>query len=343
MIEYKEITGPDEKARICGGVLRALPDWFGIEESILDYERQVRGLPLYAAYDGDNVAGFVAVKPHTSHAAEVCVMGILQAYHRHGIGRKLIELCENYCVKNRCEYLTVKTVDESAGYQSYAKTRQFYLAMGFKPLEVFPLLWDESNPCLMMIKGTGKKAGRALRKRRVVTAFSARLLRSKSVESTGINISIRRAKPSDADGIVRLLMQIAQLHHEGRPDLFKPGSKKYGQAEFDAMLANESKPVFVAEDNFGNVAGYCICELIEYNGHAVLKDHVTLYIDDLCVDERLRGQRIGEKLNDAVIAYAKQTGVYNIELNAWECNPGAIRFYERCGFKVQRRRMEMLV
>jgi ribosomal protein S18 acetylase RimI-like enzyme len=315
MIEYKEINGPDEKERICGGVLRALPDWFGIEESIVDYERQVRELPLYAAFDGGDAVGFVAVKPHTPHASEVCVMGILQDYHRHGIGRKLIELCEDYCRRNGHEYLTVKTVDESAGYESYAKTRRFYLAMGFKPLEVFPLLWDESNPCLMMMKNiTG-----------------------------AVDVTIRRAKPSDADGIIRLLLQIAQLHHEGRPDLFKPGSKKYGQAEFDAMLSDEGKPVFVAEDGFGNVAGYCICELIEYKDHAVFKDHITLYIDDLCVDETLRGQRIGEKLNDTVIAYAKQAGVYNIELNAWECNAGAIRFYERCGFKVQRRRMEMLI
>jgi ribosomal protein S18 acetylase RimI-like enzyme len=158
-----------------------------------------------------------------------------------------------------------------------------------------------------------------------------------------MNITIRRAQSRDCTGVIRLLLQIAQLHHEGRPDLFKPGSKKYGQAEFDGMLLDESRPVFIAEDGAGDVAGYCICELIEYKNHAVFKDHVTLYIDDLCVDERLRGQRIGEKLNDAVIAFAKENGVYNIELNAWECNEGAIRFYERCGCKVQRRRMEMII
>jgi hypothetical protein len=63
--------------------------------------------------------------------------------------------CEEYCRKHGHEYLTVKTVDESAGYESYAKTRRFYLGVGFVPLEVFPLLWDEANPCLMMIKRVG--------------------------------------------------------------------------------------------------------------------------------------------------------------------------------------------
>jgi len=69
-----------------------------------------------------------------------------------GIGTKMIALCEDYCRKNKLTFLTVKTLDESRADEGYAKTRQFYLSVGFKPLEVFPLLWDESNPCLLMAK-----------------------------------------------------------------------------------------------------------------------------------------------------------------------------------------------
>jgi len=46
----------------------------------------------------------------------------------------------------------VKTLDESAPDAFYAKTRQFYLRAGFKPLEVFPLHWNKENPCLFMAK-----------------------------------------------------------------------------------------------------------------------------------------------------------------------------------------------
>jgi len=152
LIEIREISDSDEKSRICDYILRALPSWFGNEAAIVGYAEKVRTLPLYAAYDGDNAVGFVAVKVHSPFAAEVCVMGILRDYHRRGIGTELIRRCEKYCVDNKLEYLTVKTLDESRESASYENTRHFYRAAGFKPLEVFPLFWDEDNPCLFMIK-----------------------------------------------------------------------------------------------------------------------------------------------------------------------------------------------
>ena len=156
MIEIREVFIPDEKAVICNDILRALPNWFGIEPSILDYVNQVRKLPFYTAYENSKPLGFVALKIHNPYTAEVCVMGVLEGYHRRGIGKKLIALCEDYCVDNGMEFLTVKTLDQSREDEGYEKTRLFYRAVGFKPLEVFPLLWDEYNPCLFMAKYIGK-------------------------------------------------------------------------------------------------------------------------------------------------------------------------------------------
>ena len=152
MIEITEIFKPEEKASICNNVLRALPSWFGIESSIVDYENDVQPMQFYAAFDDDKPVGFVAIKKHNRYTSEVYVMGILMDYHRKGIGRKLIALCEKYCRENETEFLTVKTLDESREDISYEKTRLFYLSVGFKPLEVFPLHWDEWNPCLFMVK-----------------------------------------------------------------------------------------------------------------------------------------------------------------------------------------------
>jgi len=151
-IVLKEVLGAEEKSAICNSVLRALPSWFGIEESIVDYVEQVKMLPFIAAYDGGNPVGFVAIMNHTPYASEICVMGVLKEYHREGIGRSLVIACEKYCREKKQEYLTVKTLDESRESKSYEKTRLFYLSMGFKPLEVFPTLWDEDNPCLLLIK-----------------------------------------------------------------------------------------------------------------------------------------------------------------------------------------------
>jgi len=152
MIEVREVIVGIEKSKICNDTLRALPNWFGIEASIVDYVEQVKKMPFYAAYNNDTPIGFVAIKVHNAYTAEICVMGVLKEYHRQGIGKMLVKCCDEYCRENKMDFLTVKTLDESRESKSYEKTRLFYLSVGFKPLEIFPLLWDKDNPCLFMAK-----------------------------------------------------------------------------------------------------------------------------------------------------------------------------------------------
>ena len=152
MVEIRLMANSDDKSTICNDTLRALPSWFGVEASIVDYVEQVREMPFYAAFHNDKPIGFVAIKVHNSYTAEVCVMGIQKEHHRQGIGRMLIKRCDEYCRENEMCFLTVKTLDESRESKSYEKTRLFYLSVGFKPLEVFPLHWDKENPCLFMAK-----------------------------------------------------------------------------------------------------------------------------------------------------------------------------------------------
>jgi len=155
MITFQDIHDTNEKSRICNSMLRALPDWFGVETSIVDYVHQVREMHFFAAFDKDNAIGFVALKQHNAFTAEICVMGVLNEEHRKGIGKRLIARCEQFCAENAIEFLTVKTLDESRESESYRKTRLFYLSVGFKPLEVFPLFWDKDNPCSFMAKYIG--------------------------------------------------------------------------------------------------------------------------------------------------------------------------------------------
>ena len=152
MVSYREVYLPDEKSSICNGILRALPNWFGVEASIIDYTKMIRDMPFYVAESEGAPIGFVVLKTHNIYTAELYVMGVLSQYHRQGAGKQLVRWCEEYCKNNRHEYLTVKTLDESRESKNYAKTRMFYQAMGFRPLEVFPLFWDEDNPCLFMAK-----------------------------------------------------------------------------------------------------------------------------------------------------------------------------------------------
>lgn len=137
---------------ICERILRALPEWFGIEEAILHYIEASQRLPTIVAHTDNHTAGFLSIKQHTPYAAEIYVMAVDPQYHRQGIGRAMVARAEAYLKENNMEFLQVKTLSASHPDPFYAKTRTFYQSIGFRPLEEFPTLWGESNPCLLMIK-----------------------------------------------------------------------------------------------------------------------------------------------------------------------------------------------
>lgn len=151
-MNLREIVHKKEKIKIAREILEGLPNWFGIPESIDEYVEESKKMPFYTVVDQECTIGFVAIKQHNDFAAEVYVMGINAQYHRRGVGKKLMACCETFCKKKGIAFLQVKTLDETHPDPYYAKTRAFYYAMGFRPLEVFPSLWDIANPCLLMIK-----------------------------------------------------------------------------------------------------------------------------------------------------------------------------------------------
>jgi GNAT superfamily N-acetyltransferase len=142
-----EVGDPAERSRICEVVLRDLPDWFGIEEATTAYIRDVAGLPMFAV--GDDA--FIALKVHNPRAAELYVMGVRHDRHRQGLGTSLLAAGEAYLRDRGVEYLQVKTLGPSYADPGYERTRRFYEAQGFVPLEELHDLW-EANPCLLMVK-----------------------------------------------------------------------------------------------------------------------------------------------------------------------------------------------
>lgn len=156
-------------------------------------------------------------------------------------------------------------------------------------------------------------------------------------------MNIRRAAQKDIWGINNLLCQVLTLHHNGRPDLFKENVKKYTDDELLEIIEDDLKPIFVGVDDKDNVMGYAFCVFIRHLDNNILTDIKTLYIDDLCVDENLRGQHIGRQLYEHVLKFAKESGCYNVTLNVWECNPDAKKFYESCGLVPQKIGMECIL
>lgn len=156
-------------------------------------------------------------------------------------------------------------------------------------------------------------------------------------------MTIRRANENDMAGINCLLKQVLTVHHNGRPDLFKAGAKKYTDEELREILHDDGKPIFVAVDAQEEVQGYAFCVFQQHIGDNILTDIKSLYIDDLCVDENRRGQHIGRQLYEYVLDFARRSGCYNVTLNVWACNESALRFYEKCGLKPQKVGMETIL
>ena len=153
---------------------------------------------------------------------------------------------------------------------------------------------------------------------------------------------IRKASAADIEGLNKLLSQVLYVHHIDRPDIFKPVGKKYTDEELLVIIADEKTPVFVAEKD-GVVAGHCFCVINKVCGHSSLVDNITLYIDDLCVLEEMRGKGVGRALYEYALDFAKSIGCYNVTLNVWAKNESAMRFYEAMGFSVQKMGMEIIL
>ena len=153
-------------------------------------------------------------------------------------------------------------------------------------------------------------------------------------------MTIQRANTGHIPGLIRLLYQVGGVHHDIRPDIFRPGAIKYTEKDLEELLADENRPVFVAVEE-ETVLGYCFCVIEDCRGTTVLTDRVEIYIDDLCVEEKCRGQGIAKALYTHVCAWAKDSGCAFVTLNVWCGNEGAMKFYEKMGMTPRKIFMEV--
>ncbi len=154
---------------------------------------------------------------------------------------------------------------------------------------------------------------------------------------------IRFARESDIPDIENLLVQVCNVHSNKRPDLFKKDGQKYNSEQIKKLISDKNTPIITAfDEETQRVVGYAMCVMKKIENNTSLCDMKTLYLDDLCIDENLRGKGIGKKVFDKVVEFARNEGCYNITLNVWEGNDSAKKFYEKCGFKPQKTTLEMI-
>ena len=156
-------------------------------------------------------------------------------------------------------------------------------------------------------------------------------------------MTIRSAQPKDIPALLGLLEQILSVHHQARPDIFKGSGGKYSKEELKQLMAQEQTPIFVYENADGQILGHLFVTIKEVSDNPVLQPIKSLFIEDLCVDQAVRGQKIGDQLYQFAVNYAREIGCYNLTLNVWNDNEGALRFYQRQGMKPQETVMETII
>lgn len=153
------VRSREQAPRVVSSLLGELPAWFGIEASNAGYVEAAKTMPTYLAWPRDDSRpaaersplGVLLAARHFSKAAEIYLMAVAPSAHRSGAGRALVSALERDLGADGVSLLRVKTLGPSHPDPGYAKTRLFYEAMGFIPVEEIPDLWP-GNPCLIMIK-----------------------------------------------------------------------------------------------------------------------------------------------------------------------------------------------
>ncbi len=135
----------------CRAILKALPDWFGIESALDTYAVETELYPTFGAYGSEErLAGFMTLRSHNQHTNSIHVIAVMPALHNRGIGRMLIEFAKKWSREKGFALLEVKTLGPSKPDAFYERTRDFYLRMGFLPVQELEGIWED-NPCLIMV------------------------------------------------------------------------------------------------------------------------------------------------------------------------------------------------
>lgn len=156
-----EITDNNLKSKYTKEILELLPEWFGNKQALHDYIEAVKLYPFWTAFsETDQCLGFFSVKIHYQSTGDIFVCGVHPAYHHMGIGKSLYKTAEKYFIQHNCKYVIVKTLSDSVHFEPYAKTRKFYKSVGFESLITLTEMWDEYNPCLIMIKSLANRCNK---------------------------------------------------------------------------------------------------------------------------------------------------------------------------------------
>jgi ribosomal protein S18 acetylase RimI-like enzyme len=134
----------------CESILASLPEWFGAFNEV--YIRDLAHLHTFVAQRDDSLAGFLTLREHYPEAWEIHCLAVERSSHRRGIGRRLVRHSEEWLRARSVTVLHVKTVAPSRSDPFYARTLEFYCALGFHRVFETTAIWGPDSPCLVLVK-----------------------------------------------------------------------------------------------------------------------------------------------------------------------------------------------
>lgn len=140
-----------------------------------------------------------------------------------------------------------------------------------------------------------------------------------------MEIKIRQATVEDMSSVLKLIKQLAVFEKE--PEAVEVTLENLKQ---DGFGENPAFKCFVAE-----VEEVVVGIALVYQRYSTWKGK-ALHLEDLIVDEAIRGSGIGSLLLDEVVKYGHSLGVKRISWEVLDWNEPAIAFYEQKGATILR-------
>lgn len=138
-------------------------------------------------------------------------------------------------------------------------------------------------------------------------------------------VHVRAARAADLDAMVRLLAALFSLEPDFVPDATR-------QRRGLAMLLGDPRATILVAEQDGAVVGMATVQLVVSTAEGDLAG----LVEDVIVEERLRGGGIGRRLVEAIEEWARARNATRLQLLTEADNEPALKFYERVGWRPTR-------
>lgn len=144
-------------------------------------------------------------------------------------------------------------------------------------------------------------------------------------------MKISEAGKEDVADFIHLFWQIESLHREFLPRKYLKPSIQAIENEYYTILNSEEQKIFFLSQEQENV--WFVHFIVKSSSDSiVLKPRIYLDIIALVIDENFKRRWYGLALLSRVEAFAKEKGIYDIQLNVWWVNESANIFYDKNGY-----------